>query len=198
MLAEGAALTGAAVLLLIPSFRKAGIPREALTVAIDTVLRMPPDQLGMTGPATRTVSYLNLMRRAQFVVASAKRVAADLREGRAHGTPLRQVLAEAMVRERRYYGQHLYAIWNRMDAASKVDSASMLYGRLLGWNTVLDGRTSPECRHADRRNFFADQMPVIGYPGMVHPHCRCWPGRPYPGAPMLPSRGGLLRRMIAA
>jgi hypothetical protein len=90
------------------------------------------------------------------------------------------------------------AIWSRMAAASRVDSASMLYGLLLGWNTVHDSHTTPECRHADRKNFWADRMPLIGYPGMTHPNCRCWPGPPVPGAAILPSKAGILRRMVAA
>lgn len=190
------AITVAGVILRLQAvFLRAGVPRPALAVAVDVVMGMPPEASGMTGPATQQMIRMNLVRRAQFLVSSARRVTSDLRAGRSQGQSLRSILDEAAARERRYYGQHLDAIWNRMDAAAKTDSASMLYGRLLGWNTVLDSVTSPECRAANRHNFLADQMPLIGYPGMVHPHCRCWPGRPYPGASMLPSEGGLLRRM---
>jgi hypothetical protein len=94
-------------------------------------------------------------------------------------------------REQRFYGQQLVAGWNREKAGAAVDSASMEHGRLLGWHTVIDQRTSPECLAAAGHNFHADQMPAIGYPGMVHPNCRCFPGRPYPSGKLMgtqPSR----------
>jgi len=72
-----------------------------------------------------------------------------------------------------------------MRAAAQVDTAVMDHGLLLGWHSVNDRRTSPECRAANRHNFRADDMPLIGFPGAVHPHCRCWPGAPFPGAPMV-------------
>ena len=91
----------------------------------------------------------------------------------------------SVARERGYYGQQLIAGWNREKAGAAVDSASMEHGRVLGWHTVIDARTSPECLRAAGHNFNADQMPAIGYPGMVHPNCRCFPGRPYPSGKML-------------
>ena len=186
--------------LLFKAFTRArvSIERAALHPAAVIVMKMPPDQLGFHGPATAMASRLNLMRRAQFLVSSAQRISTDIRQARSQNKRLRDVLPDIMTRESRYYGQHLNAIWSRMEAASRVDSASMEYGRLLGWNTVHDSHTTPECRAADRHNFWADRMPLIGFPGMTHPRCRCWPGRPYAGAAILPSRAGVLRRMIAA
>jgi hypothetical protein len=188
----------AALFYLRPRFRSAGIMPDALRGALEVVMGMPPERGGAYGPATARILRMNLARRAQFLVASARRLTADLRDARSRDENALRALADGITRERRYYGQHMQAIWNRMDAAAAVDSASMLYGRLLGWNTVLDSRTSPECRLADRHNFLADRMPLIGYPGMVHPHCRCWPSRPFPGAAILPSETGLLRRLVAA
>jgi hypothetical protein len=46
---------------------------------------------------------------------------------------------------------------------------------------------TPECRWANGRNYRADQMPVIGFPGAVHARCRCAASFPLPGAPLLPS-----------
>jgi uncharacterized protein with gpF-like domain len=66
-----------------------------------------------------------------------------------------------------------------------VDTAVMQVGLLLGWNTVIDSHTSPECLAANGHNFRADHMPKIGYPGAVHPHCRCYAGPPRPGANLL-------------
>jgi hypothetical protein len=163
----------------------AGIELAALNAAIDVVMSMPGDRAGFYGPATARISRLNLIRRAQFLVASAHRLTADVRLARSQGTPLVDALRDGITHERRYYGEHLTASWTRENAAAQVDSTSMTYGRLLGWNTVLDSHTSPECRAANRRNFWADDMPSIGYPGAVHPHCRCFPGAPFPGAPLV-------------
>lgn len=179
---------------LTRQFAMAGIPQPAARAAIAVVLALPPDRLGAHGPATRTVMMLNLVRRAQFVYSASKRIAAAITEAHSRGEDVLEAFYKAAEAERRYYGQHLLATWNRADAAAKTDSAAMEYGLLLGWNTVIDKHTSAECRHADGRNFWADAMPLIGYPGMVHPHCRCWPGKPVPGAPILPSAS---RRQIS-
>lgn len=69
-----------------------------------------------------------------------------------------------------------------------VDMAALQHGLLLGWYAHHDDRTTPECADADGKNFRADAMPLIGYPGTVHgSSCRCTPGAPFPGAPELPS-----------
>ena len=177
----------AALALLARRFSPAGISRDVLQQALATVMAMPPERAGFFGPATATVARLNHMRNAQFVVAASRRLQANVAAASSRGTSRAQALADAAARERRYYGQHLLANWARDGAAAQVDSAAMTHGLLLGWHTVLDGRTSPECRAADRHNFRADQMPLIGYPGAVHPHCRCWPGAPFPGAALVGS-----------
>jgi hypothetical protein len=68
-----------------------------------------------------------------------------------------------------------------------VDSTASLYGGILGWHAEMDARTSAECRRANGKNFLAAYAPLIGYPGAVHPRCRCYPVRPYAGAKLLPS-----------
>jgi hypothetical protein len=181
---------GDAVAQLAPAFARQRISAAALGAALAVVMSMPPGGTGFYGPATSTVARLNLVRRAQFVLASARRVQTALVAARSNGTPLGQALADAVTAERRYYGQHLMAGWNRETAAARVDSEAMTHGLLLGWYTRIDARTSRECLAADRHNFRADQMPAIGYPGMVHPHCRCLPGPPLPGAQLLGSRKG--------
>jgi hypothetical protein len=173
-------------------FVQADLPLDAVEIALRIVMSFPMDRMGASGPATREMIRVNLMRRAQFAVASARRLAADVRGAKSRNESLLQALNAGRTREQRYFAQHVMAIWNRMDAAAKVDSAAGIYGDLLGWNTVMDRRTSAECRAANHRNFLADHMPSIGYPGMVHPHCRCYPGRPYPGAALLPARAGVL------
>jgi hypothetical protein len=37
----------------------------------------------------------------------------------------------------------------------------------------MDERTTGECRSAHKGNFNALRQPSIGWPGTVHPHCRC-------------------------
>lgn len=58
---------------------------------------------------------------------------------------------------------------------------------LVGWQARMDSRTSPECAAANGLNFYADRPPAIGYPGAVHPHCRCRPRKPWPNAGLVDS-----------
>ena len=191
VLATAATAAGAAA-ALASWFAAAGIETSALRRALDVVMGMPPDRAGFHGPAGAQAARLNLIRRAQFAVASARRLAADaVREAAGMGGP--ETLAGQMNRERRYYGQHLEAMWNRARAAEQSDLAAADYGLLLGWYTHRDARTSPECLAADRRNFRVDKMPQIGFPGGVHLHCRCSPGPPFAGAPVVGERAGVLR-----
>jgi len=183
-----------AAALLAPVFLAAKIRREALTAALQVVMDRPPDRTGFYGPATAQIARLNLIRRAQFMVNSSRRFNETLARVAAGGADPRELLRQ-MDLERRYYGQHQEAVWNRMQAAAVVDSRVMDYGPLLGWYSVNDRRTSPECRAAHRHNFRADDMPRIGFPGAVHPHCRCWPGPPLPGAAVLPGGQGLPTRV---
>jgi hypothetical protein len=172
---------------LATAYLAAGIRRPALQSALSAVMSFPPDVQGMIGPATRNTLNLNVLRRAQFTLMAAGRINDDITQARSAGRPggIVQALLDGIERERRFYGQHLTAGWNRMDAAARVDAAASAHGLLLGWNAVHDQNTSAECRAADGRNFRADYMPVIGYPGAVHPHCRCYPGPARRGAPMM-------------
>jgi hypothetical protein len=186
-LAAAAALAGAltvpaALATLGPVFAAQGIKRRALEGALEVVMGHPPDAAGFYGPATSQVARLNLIRRAQFLVASARRFQGDITSAVSRNQPLLPALRAAIIRERRFYGQQLLANWTRERAAAQVDSASREEGRLLGWYTLLDSKTSLECIEANGRNFYADQMPAIGWPGAVHPYCRCRPGPPFPGA----------------
>jgi hypothetical protein len=185
----------AAVSVLSVSFRRAGVEPAALRGSLTAVMSFPPENLGAHGPATMAVIRLNHLRRAQFVVAAARRLTADLRLARSRGESLGRALADGVSRETRYYGQHLQATWNRAKAASATDSAASLYGDVLGWNATMDKVTSPECRAANGKNFWAASMPLIGYPGMVHPACRCWPSRAHAGAAFLPTAA---KRMVRA
>lgn len=167
----------------------ARIPRQAMLAALDLVMSHPPGQTGFYGPATMAMERANLQRRAAFVVAAARRIGSDIVAAHSQGRPAATALAVSLKRERRFYAQHLIATWQRSQAGARTDSAAMTYGLLLGWHTVRDTRTSADCLAADGKNFYADHMPLIGYPGSVHPHCRCLPGAPYPGGRLLPSYG---------
>lgn len=113
----------------------------------------------------------------------------DVLSARSRGETARSALASALTRERRYFGQHIEAAWNRARAAAQVDQAYQSYGGLLGWYSVRDRSTSRECRAAHGGNFYVDRPPAIGWPGSVHPHCRCMPGPPVPGGRMLATFG---------
>lgn len=166
-------------------FRLSRDDEAGLTAAVGIVMDDPPGPQGIVGPASRNTSRLNLLRRAQFAVSAGRRLASDIRDARAHGRPVTQALADGLARERRYYGQHKTAMWQRSKASGAVDMAWLEHGDLLGWLAVMDSRTSAECRAASGRNFRASVMPSIGYPGAVHPHCRCMPVAPWPGGKML-------------
>jgi hypothetical protein len=163
--------------------------QRGLGAVLGVVLASPPPVTGVIGAASAQTSRQNHARRAQFVLSAGKRLTGDIRQARAQGKPVRAALADGLARERRYYSLHTAAMWNRATAAGKTDMAAMEHGNLLSWNSVLDSRTSAECRAADGKSFHASVMPDIGWPGSVHPHCRCFPGPAHPGAPLLPSRG---------
>ena len=167
----------------------------AMRAALAVVMSLPPDRLGAAGPATLAMIRTNTLRRAQFALMAARRLAQDVTDARSRGTSVAEALANGISRERRYFGQHVEAMFARTQAGARTDSAAAVYGPLLGWHAYRDSRTSPECLAADGHNFWSDAVPLIGLPGAVHPHCRCEPGQPYPGARVLPSAGA--RRALA-
>lgn len=167
---------------------------SGLEGAAGIAMENPPPVTGVVGAASAQTSRQNLLRRAQFVLSAGRRLAGDVREARAKGEPAGKALLDGLARERRYYGQHTAAMWNRATAAGKTDMAAAEHGDLLGWLSVLDKKTSAECRAAHGKNFYASRMPDIGWPGAVHPSCRCMPSMPWPGGKLLPSRAGLFAR----
>jgi SPP1 gp7 family putative phage head morphogenesis protein len=166
---------------------------------------LPGDLLVPMGPAQLIEHDLAAAWLAMFLTISTERltiaVAAD---ATAPGAPPpneygRQTPGQAEERAReaeaRYFQRHLYAEGRRLRSAALVDMAARLNGdregleqaTLLGWRAVIDGRTTPECRQAHGKNFRADRIPDIGWPGAVHIHCRCSAGPAIPGAPLIPS-----------
>lgn len=180
--------------LLKARFALSSAALQALGAVLSMVTEQPPAVSGGTGPAASATSRVNAARRAQYVIAASKRVLGAAREARAKGGSVPGAIAEALATERRYYLMHLAAMKNRVNAAAMTDKAAARYGKLLGWNAVLDGHTSPECRAADGWNYLASRMPDIGYPGGVHDACRCSPSAPHPGGKLLPSSGARFAR----
>jgi hypothetical protein len=159
---------------------------SALGAVLNVVLTHPPPVTGVIGAASEQTARMNMARRAQYVIAAAKRVMGAARDARAKGEPVGPAIRAQLAKERRFYEQHQAAMWNRAAAAGKTDMAAAEHGNLLGWNTILDSRASAECRSADGWNYYASSMPDIGYPGSVHPHCRCFPSSPHPRGRLLP------------
>ena len=138
---------------------------------IEGLLQLPVPH-GVAHPAVMQQHLSNLRRRAAYLIMAGRRIGtAVIRE---HTTP--GSIAKALQAEARYVRQHLEAVVKRNEATKKVVSAAYRYGEQLGWWSVLDERTSPECRKAHGSNFEAGDPPRIGYPGTVHSSCRCKPG----------------------
>lgn len=151
-----------------------GIPAGTVLIALSLAMGrgVPlPGTLSVSQTALAETDKLEAYFRANFILASARRINDKLNRG----IPRRIVLQQ----EQTFYNQHLEAARVRRKAAKSVDSAAARYGVTLGWHATLDARTSPECRAAHGKNFDALKRPEIGYPGSVHASCRCKPGRPF-------------------
>jgi hypothetical protein len=185
--ALSAAVTVAGVVAALGSLMlAAGVGYLALRAVAALMLSWPPAVLEGTGPASRWAVRTNALRRAAFFLHACRRVQAAISAARARNEPVMEAVREALAAERRFMSQQIAASLKRTEAASAVDGAAAMHGPLLGWNAVLDSRTTAECRAADGKSFSADRPPLIGYPGTVHSRCRCWPGPPRKGALILP------------
>lgn len=141
-----------------------GIGTNVVQAAVVMVLRsiqpLPP------GPAAQLTARMQASYRAAYLVASAVRMQNAVNAG--------STLADAMSNERRFYALHLDAQVNRGNAVKAVDRvAGNDPDELLIWVAKMDSRTSAECRAANGLTFTAAEPPLIGYPGAVHPRCRC-------------------------
>lgn len=145
-----------------------GVPAGILLAVLKIAMSRPVKHTVTVLPvasATASVSQQEAMFRALYVWNATQRV-----ESASDRT-------KALEAEQRYFNQHLDAVRKRRGAANAVDKARARYGDELGWYAVMDSRTSPECRAANGKNFSATRVPFIGFPGAVHPSCRCKPGR---------------------
>lgn len=146
------------------------------------------------GPALQATLNAERAYRAAYLANAAVRVQNAVNGG--------ATMEQAIAGEQRFYTAHLQAQANRRRAAAAVDKVAedvdmqTAYGpaavpgmrgtvRLAGWKATIDARTSPECAAANGCNFDVERPPLIGYPGTVHPHCRCRAVKPYRHARVL-------------
>lgn len=185
----------------IVSLMAVGAPNKALASRVATLLR----PVGVTGtaatlsvrlamsapivsrqatrldtPAVKATVSTEHYFRATYTLEAARRIDASIKSG----TPA----ASALQEERRFFLLHRQAADRRMEMARKVDIARERFGDELGWYAKKDSRTTPECKAAHGKNFSALVMPRIGYPGTVHPRCRCLAGPPHKSGKQLAVR----------
>jgi SPP1 gp7 family putative phage head morphogenesis protein len=177
--------TDAEVLVIIAGALAMGASAKATAATLSPLIGIPAADLlplliiamarpiiyGVTtipsATASAESSALEPTYRAQYVLAAARRLSGLEGEER----------EEALRREQRYFNLHIQAVANRRQSAANVDKARARYGNELGWYAKMDSRTSAECREANGKNFSATRIPPIGWPGSVHPHCRCKAGK---------------------
>lgn len=192
--AAGAAGSAAA---LIAAMVRLGIPRPAvravLTMGLSIGRTVPPVPVGAGKLAQRHTARAEPLYRAAYLLNAAKRLGKAYahppaaKPGEAPPSP-QEALQHALEVERRHLISHTQATRQRSSAAAAVDTAARTYGPLLSWVAQLDDRTTPDCRKAHGKNFRVTSPPRIGWPGSVHPTCRCRPGPPRDGAPVMTGR----------
>lgn len=181
--ADAATVAALAALLVAPHpslprmrgiLHRIGVPPRVAHAVINLVLSQPLVPTLPIGAATKQAIREVAIRRAQYTVNAALRITRH-----AGGDTRQTTLLAALNAERQFFRQHVAACYRRIQAGAYVDSARNQHGPILGWESVRDERTSPECRAAHGKNFFALRRPLIGWPGSVHPSCRCRPTKPF-------------------
>lgn len=187
-----AALIAGAALTVIASIlsRFGGIGSTALRITQDmgwaSLTQQTADEFALLPrddlPYTRILHQMstqNAMQRAAYLVNAARRLAP------AYGKRDENARARARFIEDRYRAAHEEAERKRSSSARQVAETASEFGVdargevLLGWEAVIDQRTSADCRWANGRNFDALNPPPIGLPGTVHLWCRCIAVPPY-------------------
>jgi hypothetical protein len=170
----------AVVALLKPLIPRLKVSLPVFASAVWLALKAQRD---LSPPTTQGPAYVasadpEAALEALYLMRAAQRMQATVDSGAS--------VSNAMGTEARFYGMHILAQENRRRAASLVDLTVAQEGSdLLGWKAVMDSRTSAECADANGKNFRASDPPLIGYPGAVHPRCRCRPVGPFLGAPLV-------------
>jgi hypothetical protein len=112
-----------------------------------------------------------------FLISSARRITEAMTKGK--------TADEAGKVEQSYDKMHTKANQVRTQSLQQTEKVMLRNGPLVGWYAHYDSKTSPACRLANGHNFDAMQGTVIGYPGSVHPHCRCYAGPPHANGQMV-------------
>lgn len=122
-----------------------------------------------TDPILAAQRQRNIHRRAAYIVNAVRRMNTALTT---HQAP---TIRATWNQELNHLAAHLQANHKRNESAINLARRWKHAGHpdLMGWQALLDGNTSPECAEASGRNFDPTVVPTIGYPGSVHPHCRC-------------------------
>lgn len=179
---QAAQLMASASRISLELDQAAGAPPSPPTVPPSSAAAAPEP-----GPAGRHVAAGADERRAAFGQASRDRIAQAVQHPGEQFPVATSTLDTALERERRFFAQHLNAERTRQDAARRVDATAARLGvTRLGWRARLDGRTTPACAAAHGNNFDVARPPALGYPGTPHGGtCRCKPGPPFPGQPLI-------------
>lgn len=169
--------TKAEIIAMIAGALATGSSAQAMAATLSPLTGLPAGPLlaALTIATSRQVRYRVTTIPSATASAETAKMEAAFRAHYVYNATKRLEAGGDLEREQRYFNQHLAAARKRRDAASDVDKARAKYGDTLGWKAKMDNRTSPECRAANGKNFDAGRMPAIGYPGAVHPFCRCKP-----------------------
>lgn len=95
------------------------VSRTAATAAARIVLQWGQPQTEPLGVAGRRMQRLNIQRRAQYLLAAARRITQQLGTDRSP-----DAVAGAIRRELQYWRQHVYAGTRREQAAAQADNAA--------------------------------------------------------------------------
>lgn len=146
---------------------------------IDVLPNNKPSAQGLS--ASTDVMRAARAREAHYRAAYMAKAAGRIHHELVSGTPVRTALAD----ESLHYRSHAKARRNRLDTAGGVAKNALIFGDLLGWYRDPFSNSEAECIAASGNNFSATKGTLIGFPGAVHPHCRCHSGPPHEGGRMV-------------
>lgn len=179
---------GTAASAILPLLAGLGVSAVA-GKAVLALLRGRPAPATSGGVVGRAAQRQAWIYRAAYVLNAARRVDAARAQARSSGGDQRQALRDALAREKRFAGQQQDVEQRRAQAARDTEAAAQKAsgsktppaGTLVGWKARHDlGNVTPACAAADGNNYPFDRRPRIGYPGTVHPKCRCLVVPPWP------------------
>jgi hypothetical protein len=95
-------------------------------------------------------------------------------------------MREQLDKEKDLFSKHRRQARHRTEIYALMDQMARVYGRLLGFYLDPNENNCAICKEMEGKNFYYYRQPRDGYPGAVHPNCKCSAGAPFPNAPMLP------------